>query len=248
MRRDVSDRWPFDPRADVVPSDGGPCTVVGGVEPVAVFGCQVDASDKRHPVVDHDRLLVVAVQRDARANPGHSECSCRGTAPHACSRTARREGRKTGSGAPPRREHAHRPAPPTPPADSEGPSECHRGGAQTTAQTASRQATHATVRLRSRPRFAVGPLPHRPRPQANSHRAEADHTLPTTRLEDQRSTPSHPPEPTTMVPHHTPRHRLTQLCIRRANDVSNRSDPRTHLHAGFAAAPTDSSSGRSERS
>ena len=36
---------------------------MGGVEPVAGFGGQVDPADERDPVVDHDRLLVVAMER-----------------------------------------------------------------------------------------------------------------------------------------------------------------------------------------
>ena len=36
--------------------------VAGGVEPVAGLGGQVDPADERDPVVDHDRLLVVAME------------------------------------------------------------------------------------------------------------------------------------------------------------------------------------------
>ena len=60
---DVGDGRAFDPRADVVPADGGARGMVTGVEAVAGFGCQVDAADEGDAVVDHDRLLVVAMQR-----------------------------------------------------------------------------------------------------------------------------------------------------------------------------------------
>ena len=58
----VGDRWPFDPRADVVPSDSCPRGVLTRVEAISVFRGQVDASHECHPVVDHDRLLVVAME------------------------------------------------------------------------------------------------------------------------------------------------------------------------------------------
>ena len=62
MGGDVCDGRPFDARRDVVPADGGSGVVAGAIEPVASLGGQVDPADERNPVVDHDRLLVVAME------------------------------------------------------------------------------------------------------------------------------------------------------------------------------------------
>ena len=59
----VHDGWPFDAGTGVVPADCRPCRVIAGVVTVAGLGGEVDATDERHPVVDHDRLLVMAVHR-----------------------------------------------------------------------------------------------------------------------------------------------------------------------------------------
>ena len=46
-----------------MPADGPASRMGGAVESVAGLGREVDAPDERDPVVDHDRLLVVAVHR-----------------------------------------------------------------------------------------------------------------------------------------------------------------------------------------
>jgi hypothetical protein len=63
VRRDVGDRRAFEACGDVVPPELGPRDVVVAVEPVAALEAEVDTADVRDAVVDHDRLLVVAVQR-----------------------------------------------------------------------------------------------------------------------------------------------------------------------------------------
>ena len=60
---DILDGRAFDPRARVVPADLRARRMVIRVEPVAGLGGQVDPADERDAVVDHDRLLVVAMER-----------------------------------------------------------------------------------------------------------------------------------------------------------------------------------------
>ena len=45
-----------------MPAKLGSCGVVVRVETIARFNRQVDPADERDPVVDHDRLFVVAMQ------------------------------------------------------------------------------------------------------------------------------------------------------------------------------------------
>ena len=59
----VHDGGPFDASAGVVPAYCRPCRVIARVVAVAGLRGEIDATDERHPVVDHDRLLVVAVHR-----------------------------------------------------------------------------------------------------------------------------------------------------------------------------------------
>ena len=63
MLRHVTHGRPFDPHRDVVPADAAPGAVIRCVVGIAAVECEVDASDVRDPVVDHDRLLVMAVRR-----------------------------------------------------------------------------------------------------------------------------------------------------------------------------------------
>ncbi len=63
MLRNVVDSGAFDPCRSVVPADRSAGGVVVRVEPVAGFGCQVDAADEGDAVVDDDRLFVMAVHR-----------------------------------------------------------------------------------------------------------------------------------------------------------------------------------------
>ena len=46
-----------------MPADRRPRRVIARVVAVAGLGGEIDAADERHPVVDHDRLLVMAVHR-----------------------------------------------------------------------------------------------------------------------------------------------------------------------------------------
>ena len=59
----VGDGGSFEERAGVVPADARACHVVAGVVTIAGFGGEIDAADERHPIVDHDRLLVMTVHR-----------------------------------------------------------------------------------------------------------------------------------------------------------------------------------------
>ena len=78
------------------------------VEPVARLRGEVDAADERDAVVDHDRLLVVAVHRPLLRSRARTGSSCRAVKPVAHRRARRRrDGRKSGSGAPGPDEHAH---------------------------------------------------------------------------------------------------------------------------------------------
>ena len=58
---DVRDGRSFDPHGHVMPSDPAAGGVLLAVVRIAAVVREVDASDERDPVVDHDRLLVVAV-------------------------------------------------------------------------------------------------------------------------------------------------------------------------------------------
>ena len=60
---DVGDRGPLESGADVVPAEPAPGIVCAGVEAIAAVVGQVDPADERDPAVDHDRLLVMAVER-----------------------------------------------------------------------------------------------------------------------------------------------------------------------------------------
>ena len=63
MPRHIGDHRTFEAGAHVVPADLRPCDVRGAVEAVSTLGREVDAADERDAIVDHDRLLVMAVQR-----------------------------------------------------------------------------------------------------------------------------------------------------------------------------------------
>ena len=63
MLGDVSDSRPFDFRARVVPPETCARRMFVGVVAVAAFRREIDPSDERHAIVDHDRLLVVTVER-----------------------------------------------------------------------------------------------------------------------------------------------------------------------------------------
>ena len=60
---DVAHRGSFDARAGVVPADTHARGMVVRVVAVAGFGGEVDATDEGDPIVDDDRLLVMAVHR-----------------------------------------------------------------------------------------------------------------------------------------------------------------------------------------
>jgi hypothetical protein len=63
VRSDICDSRAANDTERVVPADVAARLVRGGVEPVARIRRQVDPADERDPVVDHDELLVMAVQR-----------------------------------------------------------------------------------------------------------------------------------------------------------------------------------------
>src|SRR5512132_2347876 len=60
---DVGDRRARDARARVVPADLAASAMATAVEAIAGFRGKVDSADEGDAVVDHDRLLVVAVHR-----------------------------------------------------------------------------------------------------------------------------------------------------------------------------------------
>ena len=60
---DVADGGTNDARTRVVPADVGARRMTARVEAVAGLQREIQAADERDPVVDNDRLLVVAVQR-----------------------------------------------------------------------------------------------------------------------------------------------------------------------------------------
>ena len=63
---DVGDHWALETNGGVVPADPAPRRVLLAVVRVTAVVRQVDATHERDAVVDHDRLLVVAVhQSDA---------------------------------------------------------------------------------------------------------------------------------------------------------------------------------------
>src|SRR5207244_1375221 len=59
---DVRDGRSLDARGCVVPADGAAGRVLADVEAVALLPSEVDAADEGNAIVDHDRLLMVAVQ------------------------------------------------------------------------------------------------------------------------------------------------------------------------------------------
>ena len=63
MVGDIVDRRALDTRRDVVPPERGSRRMIARVEAIAALRRQIDPSDERDTIVDHDRLLVVAVQR-----------------------------------------------------------------------------------------------------------------------------------------------------------------------------------------
>ena len=91
---------PFDPHRDVVPADAAARAVVRRVVGVAAVEREVDAADVGDAVVDHDRLLVVAVRRARARVERASGSSCAASSVRSISRTSPREGRNAGIGAP----------------------------------------------------------------------------------------------------------------------------------------------------
>ena len=61
--RDILHRGPRDPCRDIMPADRSPRRVVLGIPSVAMEVGQVDATDERDAIIDHDRLLMVAMHR-----------------------------------------------------------------------------------------------------------------------------------------------------------------------------------------
>ncbi len=99
---------PFDARARVVPADGRARRVLARVESVTGLGGEVDAADERDPVVDHDRLLVVAVQRPLlRIEPTLDRECCASARRASRARRGVRDGRAAVA-RPPRRARARR--------------------------------------------------------------------------------------------------------------------------------------------
>ena len=72
MLRDVDDGRALEPRGRVVPPDAAPGTVIPGVEGVAAVERQVDPTHEGDAVVDHDRLLVMAVREAGTRSRGRS--------------------------------------------------------------------------------------------------------------------------------------------------------------------------------
>ena len=71
----VGDGRTLDPSGRVVPADGAACRMLAGVEAIAGLRREVDSADEGDAIIDHDRLLVVTVQRaflrvEAALDPG----------------------------------------------------------------------------------------------------------------------------------------------------------------------------------
>ena len=73
VRGDVRDERAPDPQRGVVPADRAALRMAGLVEAVAGQGGEVDAADEGDAVVDHDELLVMAVERSLAAVAGDGD-------------------------------------------------------------------------------------------------------------------------------------------------------------------------------
>ena len=63
MSSHVPDGGPLDAGGSVMPAELRPCRMVTPVAAIAAEARQVDTTDERHPIIDDDRLLVMAVKR-----------------------------------------------------------------------------------------------------------------------------------------------------------------------------------------
>ena len=63
MRSYVRDGGSLDAGGSVMPAELRPCRMLAPVAAIAAEARQVDTTDKRHSIVDDDRLLVMAVKR-----------------------------------------------------------------------------------------------------------------------------------------------------------------------------------------
>ena len=128
---------PFDPGGHVVPAHLRSCGMAGGVEAVAVLGREVDAADECDPVVDDDRLLVVAVEGPLARVERDTARASRRPADRASCGHRRGKGERAAAVHLPTRARARRSAPRARPAGVEGPPSrrCARGRSRREAPT-----------------------------------------------------------------------------------------------------------------
>ena len=100
MLGDVLHRGALDPHRRVVPADAAARAVARRVVGVAAVDREVDPADVGDPVVDHDRLLVVAMGGARAASRSRTGSPCAASASGAPPRRRRASGRKTAIGAP----------------------------------------------------------------------------------------------------------------------------------------------------
>ena len=98
--RDVCNSRPLDAHGGVVPADPAPRHVRRRIPGIAAVERQVDPADERNSIVDHDRLLVVAVREARCSRPHGPRSSCAATSASSISRTSLCDGLNIGIGAP----------------------------------------------------------------------------------------------------------------------------------------------------
>ena len=115
---DVGDGRARDACARVVPADLAARGMAAAVEAIAGFRGQVDSAHESDPVVDHDRLLVVAVHRPLLRIERAADLACRRRGARASVAPSRVRVETTAAALPPRRARAPRPVRRARPGDS----------------------------------------------------------------------------------------------------------------------------------